>query len=80
MSLLRIISIRTLTGISKAKEDHIFTFFSLSIHLFRTLLLYQINKLMHDAHISIERYQMLSLLCGDFAETFFRLSTALAYS
>ena len=27
MSLLRIISIRTLTGISKAKKDNIFTFF-----------------------------------------------------
>ena len=43
----------------------IFLRFFLSIHLFRTLLLYQINKLMHDAHISKERRQMLSLLCGD---------------
>ena len=33
--------------------------------MFRTLILYQINKLMHDAHISTERSQMLSLLCGD---------------
>ena len=52
-----------LMGIRWAKKDHIFTFFP-SIYLFLTLLLpYQINKLMHDAHISIERHRMLSLLC-----------------
>ena len=48
MSLLRIMGTRTLTRIRKAKKDHIFTFS-------RIFLIYQINKLMYDAHISIER-------------------------
>ena len=39
---------RTLSGIRKAKKDHIFT-------LSRIILICQINKLMYDAHISIER-------------------------
>ena len=52
-------------GNKQSERGSYFLHFSLSIHLFRTLLLYQINKLMHDALISIERHQMLSLLCGD---------------
>ena len=50
MSMLPIIGTRTLTGIKKRKKkkDHIFTFS-------RILLIYQINILMYDAHISIER-------------------------
>ena len=45
----------------------------------RTLLLYQINKLMHDAHISIERSQMLSLLCGDIFSSLDSIDISLFY-
>ena len=48
-------------GNKQSEKGSYFYVFFLSIHLFRTLLFYQINKLMHDAHISIERHQLLSL-------------------
>ena len=43
-------------GNKQSERGPYFYIFSLSIHLFRTLLLYQINKLMHGAHISIRRH------------------------